>query len=287
MSSSWRMLRCPRDSSPLEEVDEGLRCPSCSCTFPVVDGVPDLLVDEPGNELDNYFRRWRTKSIEDPNTNDYARAQRGTFLERTFHNRRLASYRRLMTKATQGRELGLVVDLGFGTGYTIDIHPPCERLIGLEISRDNIATCRKNMGERCPSLVRGDVYSLPFDDGSVDMLSMFYVFHRLQQDMLMREVKRVLRPGGVFVFTAPWHYAYLWNQGIRRLFHRIGIFSDSPEMRISFDVPILRFRTSDVRFLAYEVPGIRCKEAYVVPSLMEIHVVFVREDKPETCKCPG
>jgi hypothetical protein len=42
-----------------------------------------------------------------------------------------------------------------------------------------------------------------------------------------------------------------------------------------------------VRFLAYEVPGIRCKEAYVVPSLMEIHVVFVKEDKPGTSACPG
>lgn len=66
------------------------------------------------------------------------------------------------------------------------------------------------------------------------------------------------------------------------MFHRMGIFSDSPEMRISFYVPILRFRTSDVRFLAYEIPDIRCKEAYVVPSLMEIYVVFVREDKPGT-----
>lgn len=48
----------------------------------------------------------------------------------------------------------------------------------------------------------GNVYDLPFPDGSFDAALMIRVFHHLgSPDVALKEVHRVLKPGGMFVFS--------------------------------------------------------------------------------------
>ena len=50
-----KILACPNCDSrpPLESVGESLRCTECGKTYPVVDGIPDLLPEsavDPGSQ---------------------------------------------------------------------------------------------------------------------------------------------------------------------------------------------------------------------------------------------
>ena len=62
-----------------------------------------------------------------------------------------------------------------------------------------------------PGSLRGDVrcedvQSLSFADGSFDVCTSTEVFEHVPDDARgFREIRRVLRPGGVFVFTVPMH----------------------------------------------------------------------------------
>ena len=43
-----KILACPACNAPLEpqENNQGLLCPCCGLLFPVIDGIPVLLIDE-------------------------------------------------------------------------------------------------------------------------------------------------------------------------------------------------------------------------------------------------
>lgn len=42
------ILRCPKCRGPLEELPapEGLHCAACRLLYPIVEGIPNMLVDE-------------------------------------------------------------------------------------------------------------------------------------------------------------------------------------------------------------------------------------------------
>jgi SAM-dependent methyltransferase len=108
---------------------------------------------------------------------------------------------------------GSTLDLCCGTGAGIRmLRPLCrERVIGLDMSRGMLAVCRQRMadapGTSPIELVRGNALALPFGP-EFDLVVSFGAFgHVLRRDepRLVRELFRVLRPGGRFVFvTSPW-----------------------------------------------------------------------------------
>jgi ubiquinone/menaquinone biosynthesis C-methylase UbiE len=95
-----------------------------------------------------------------------------------------------------------VLDVGCGTGqfaYQVRrIHPVAE-VVGLDLSAGMLARGR----ERCQEplarvrLVRGDSQRLPFRDDSFDVVTCAHSFHHYpDQARVVREMHRVLRPGG-------------------------------------------------------------------------------------------
>ncbi|PWG60948.1 malonyl-ACP O-methyltransferase BioC [Sediminicurvatus halobius] len=99
-----------------------------------------------------------------------------------------------------------VVDLGAGTGErTVDLRRRFRkaRVIALDRSRGMLQRARsRGSWLRSLPVIRGDVRSLPLADRSVDLLFANAVFH-LCRDLsaLFRECQRVLRPGGLLMFT--------------------------------------------------------------------------------------
>lgn len=97
-----------------------------------------------------------------------------------------------------------VLDIGCGTGTWIAMIAGCDlparRLIGLDYAS---AMCRmaqqkaEAVGDSRLQFVRGDAEHLPFEDGSFDVLTCSNSFHHYpHQAAAIREMRRVLRPGG-------------------------------------------------------------------------------------------
>jgi SAM-dependent methyltransferase len=101
-----------------------------------------------------------------------------------------------------------LLDAGCGDGryfHVIAPNPPAERLVGCDISERILATARETAAAvgLSPELVRANVESLPFGDGSFDLVLCTQVLeHLLGPADGVRELARVLRPGGTLILSA-------------------------------------------------------------------------------------
>lgn len=93
-----------------------------------------------------------------------------------------------------GPGTGLFVELGCGTGLTaMALEAQGWTVAGLDISADQLAIARSRLG----SVVHSDAHELPFRSASITALGMAYVHTDVDAfDQVMREVSRVLAPGG-------------------------------------------------------------------------------------------
>jgi len=101
---------------------------------------------------------------------------------------------------------GVVVDLGCGTGGALRAlrkRFPRARLLGLDISQGMLEEARGRLPWlRKPHLVGADMESLPLRDATVDLLfSSLTLQWSNDPARVFREARRVLRPGGVFLFS--------------------------------------------------------------------------------------
>jgi len=104
-----------------------------------------------------------------------------------------------------GSNLRLLADLGF------------VRASGLEMSEDAIRYCRAKGFAR---LCCGDVCDLPFADASFDLVLATDILEHVEDDQrAVREIARVLRPGGHVLITVP-AFPSLWGLQDRVARHR-------------------------------------------------------------------
>lgn len=103
----------------------------------------------------------------------------------------------------------LVLDAACGLGYGSAIITDCtspRRLVSVDLSEYAINYARTAYAPRRPALefVQGDVMTLPIEDGAADaMISFETIEHVENPEVFLREVHRVLRPGGCFVGSVP------------------------------------------------------------------------------------
>jgi SAM-dependent methyltransferase len=93
-------------------------------------------------------------------------------------------------------------------------------------------------------ILKHDVHTgatLPFPDDCFDVVTMLAVFEHLEPAVLSRllaEVRRVLKPGGVYVMTTPAH----WTDWLLRLLVKLGMVSheEIDEHQDSYRHPAIR-----------------------------------------------
>jgi SAM-dependent methyltransferase len=131
-------------------------------------------------------------------------------------------------KAALGARPAKVLDAGCGTGGLIRrlaARVPAWQWTGVDVSPLACALAR----QRCTAeIVEAQVESLPFAEGSFDAAVSADVLYHLDDDgAALRELRRVLRPGGALVVNVP-AYAWLWSYhdvatGARRRYARSGL----------------------------------------------------------------
>lgn len=100
-----------------------------------------------------------------------------------------------------------VVDVGCGFGRSLPkLHRRFrpQRLVGVDVDPAMLdASAREVRGAGIHAeLIQSSSASLPFEDGSIDLLFCHQTFHHLvEQEQAIREFYRVLKPGGVMLFA--------------------------------------------------------------------------------------
>jgi len=97
-----------------------------------------------------------------------------------------------------------VLDLGTGTGYflpALEGRFRAEHLVGLDLSEGMLRFARTNHKDQM-GLLAGDAENLPLKDASFDLVFSSLAIQWCENlPKLFQEVRRVLKPGGVFAFS--------------------------------------------------------------------------------------
>jgi ubiquinone/menaquinone biosynthesis C-methylase UbiE len=99
-----------------------------------------------------------------------------------------------------------LLDIGTGTGRMLQLLSRRVReAVGVDQSRDMLAVARTNLSEtefRNCNVRQADMYQLPFNDRSFDLVILHMVLHFADEPRdAIREAARVLKPGGSFVIV--------------------------------------------------------------------------------------
>lgn len=100
------------------------------------------------------------------------------------------------------RARGKTLEIAVGTGRNLGLYGAGVELTGIELSEEMLALARERAAKLgvAADLRRGDAQSLEFDDATFDTVTCTISLCSIPDDAAaLREVRRVLRPGGRFV----------------------------------------------------------------------------------------
>lgn len=104
------------------------------------------------------------------------------------------------------------LDIGCGPGTFIGMLPYTLRCVGMDLASPQIEYARREYGTDSHTFQCAGDSTLPFDNDAFDVVTLIELIEHLEPpfiESLLREAKRVMRPGGRIILTTP-NYASLW-----------------------------------------------------------------------------
>ena len=213
--------RCPRCRGAVRASGAVLACEACGVSYPLVGDIPDFRVDAPS---------W----VEPERDREQARellalgdsASAADLVARVFRRRAGWTDREIRRRTEQLLELPSrmqreldewlraptetgqpFLDVGCGPGALLAAAARKGRHgIGIDVSLEWLVVARRMMQEHGghPVLAAAMAEALPLADGSAGgVLSLDVIEHVADQERTLREIGRVLAPGGVCVLATP------------------------------------------------------------------------------------
>lgn len=107
-----------------------------------------------------------------------------------------------IARAARGRRTLRLLDCGCGTGANLSLLAPYGSAVGFDLTLSGLVHGRREGRSR---LVQASIDAMPIPDASIDVVTSFDVLYSLPDQVeagAIREMYRVLRPGGAAVITS-------------------------------------------------------------------------------------
>lgn len=110
--------------------------------------------------------------------------------------------------SSQFAKNAVVLDIACGSGYGSKIlrDAGAEMVYGVDISEETVNYCKEKYIDSQMNFAVGSVEKIPIEDASVDLVVSFETIEHVDanaQINFLKEVKRVLKPGGKFIVSTP------------------------------------------------------------------------------------
>lgn len=128
-----------------------------------------------------------------------------------------------------------VLDIACGEGYGSSmLAGVAKSVIGVDIAEEAIAHASTQYAAFNLAFRQGNAAEIPLEDASVDLVVSFETIehHDRHEDML-REIKRVLRPGGLLLISSPDKHEYTDVSGEQNEFHVHELYRNEFETLLS------------------------------------------------------
>jgi ubiquinone/menaquinone biosynthesis C-methylase UbiE len=179
---------------------------------------------------------------------------------------------------------GRVLEVGIGTGLSLPHYPAEVELVGVEPSEPMRRRAQRRAAElgRELTLVAAPAEELPFENDSFDTVVTFVVLCSVRDpDRALAEVRRVLRPGGRFIFV---EHVRSSDPQLARKQDRL----ERPWGWIAGGCHPNRQTLGAIEAAGFDVVELEQKDLPDIPRLVRPHIIGVAADEtPARAGAPG
>lgn len=114
-----------------------------------------------------------------------------------------------------------VLDIACGEGYGTNLMGNSASFVyGVDIDPDTIEAAKRKYKKENIQYATGSTSAIPLEDNSVDVVISFETIeHHDQHDEMLKEIKRVLKPGGIVMISTPDKLYYTDQRNFKNQFH--------------------------------------------------------------------
>jgi len=110
-----------------------------------------------------------------------------------------------------------ILDIGCGLGDVLAELPDSYTLFGVDYAKSNVSYAKTRLKGNA-EIFNSSIYELPFDSNSIDIGLCLEVLEHIENDeKAVREISRVIKPGGILIAAVP--YTYYWKSYKKLLGH--------------------------------------------------------------------
>lgn len=114
-----------------------------------------------------------------------------------------------------------ILDIACGEGYGTNLLSKfASEITGVDIDKETIEQAKLKYNKDNIEFLLGDTSNIPCPNASFDVVVSFETIeHHDKHDEMIKEIKRVLKPNGVFIISTPDKHIYTDLKGIKNKFH--------------------------------------------------------------------